>query len=126
MLTNHGSVPTDQNFQSLDSLSLTSDFTGILEIVSGEIVFHGIDTSWSEFLGYSAEELRNKPFMNFVFPEDFPLATALKSMFLVSPFFVTNAIFILNTFFPLSLAAIRAFQLAHLLASLFTFSSLML
>ena len=67
MLTNHGSVPTDQNFQSLDSLSLTSDFTGILEIVSGEIVFHGIDTSWSEFLGYSAEELRNKPFMNFVF-----------------------------------------------------------
>ena len=74
MLTNHGSVPTDQNFQSLDSLSLTSDFTGILEIVSGEIVFHGIDTSWSEFLGYSAEELRNKPFMNFVFPEDLPTA----------------------------------------------------
>ena len=47
MLTNQGSVPVDQNEQSLDSMSLTSDFSGTLEIINGEIVFHGNDSDWS-------------------------------------------------------------------------------
>ncbi|MBD36995.1 MAG: hypothetical protein CMI28_02825 [Opitutae bacterium] len=70
MLTNQGSVPVDQNKQSLDSMSLTSDFSGTLEIINGEIVFHGNDSDWSKFLGYSAEHLNDKPFMNLISDDD--------------------------------------------------------
>ena len=70
MLTNQGSVPVDQNKQSLDSMSLTSDFSGTLEIINGEIVFHGNDSEWSKFLGYSAEHLNDKPFMNLISDDD--------------------------------------------------------
>ena len=44
MLTNQGSVPIDKHSNSLDSMSLTSDFSGTLEIIDGEIVFHGFDS----------------------------------------------------------------------------------
>lgn len=75
MLTNQGSVPVDQNEQSLDSMSLTSDFSGTLEIINGEIVFHGNDSEWSKFLGYSAEHLNDKPFMNLISDDDLDKAT---------------------------------------------------
>ena len=75
MLTKHGSIPMDQSMQSLDSMSLVSDFSGTLEIIDGEIVFHGIDSDWSDFLGYTTDELRNKPFMNFISPEDLTSAS---------------------------------------------------
>ena len=70
MLTNQGSVPIDKHSNSLDSMSLTSDFSGTLEIINGEIVFHGFDSNWSEFLGFKGEELLNKPFMNLICEED--------------------------------------------------------
>ena len=70
MLTNQGSVPIDKHSNSLDSMSLTSDFSGTLEIINGEIVFHGFDSNWSEFLGFNSEELLNKPFMNLICDED--------------------------------------------------------
>lgn len=70
MLTNQGSVPVDQNEQSLDSMSLTSDFSGTLEIINGEIVFHGNDSDWSKFLGYSTDHLNDKPFMNLISDDD--------------------------------------------------------
>ena len=75
MLTNQGSVPVDQNEQSLDSMSLTSDFSGTLEIINGEIGFHRNDSEWSKFLGYSAEHLNDKPFMNLISDDDLDKAT---------------------------------------------------
>ena len=75
MLTNQGSVPVDQNEQSLDSMSLTSDFSGTLEIINGEIVFHGNDSDWSKFLGYSTAHLNDKPFMNLISNVDLDKAT---------------------------------------------------
>ena len=40
-----------------------------MEIVGGEIVFHGSNAEWAEFLGSSVEEVQNKPFLNFVSPQ---------------------------------------------------------
>ena len=74
MLTNQGSVPANESPHSLDALSLVSDLSGTLEIVEGEIVIHGSDIEWSLFLGYSPEDLKNKPFINFVSPEDLSIA----------------------------------------------------
>ena len=74
MLTNQGSVPANESPHSLDALSLVSDLSGTLEIVDGEIVIHGSDIEWSLFLGYSPEDLKNKPFINFVSPEDLSIA----------------------------------------------------
>ena len=70
MLTVQGSIPSEQSLHSLDALSLNSDFSGTLEVIEGEIVFNGSDSSWSSFLGYNPEDIRNKPFMNLISDED--------------------------------------------------------
>ena len=69
-----GSVPLEQKSFTLDGLSIDSDFSGTMEIVNGEIVFHGNDSAWSEFLGYSSDVLKGKPFLNFICPQDLDIA----------------------------------------------------
>ena len=75
MLSMKGSVPTQENNSSLDALSLNADFSGTMEIVNGELVFHGSSTAWTNYIGYSSQELRDKPFINFISPEDLDIAT---------------------------------------------------
>ena len=65
-----GSIPVEEKTFTLDGLSIDSDFSGTMEIVGGEIVFHGSNAEWAEFLGSSVEEVQNKPFLNFVSPQD--------------------------------------------------------
>jgi AraC family transcriptional regulator, arabinose operon regulatory protein len=55
---------------TLDELSQGSDFGGIIQIKDGEVYFHGDSDGWAEFLGWSATELVDKPFFNFVDPQD--------------------------------------------------------
>ena len=55
---------------TLDELSQDSDFSGIIEIKDGEVFFHGDSDGWAEFLGWSTTELIDKPFFNFVDPQD--------------------------------------------------------
>ena len=44
------SIPASEKTFSLDGLSLENDFSGTMEVIDGEIVFHGSNSSWSEFL----------------------------------------------------------------------------
>ncbi|SVB65125.1 uncharacterized protein METZ01_LOCUS217979, partial [marine metagenome] len=55
---------------TLDELSLGSDFGGTILLKDGEIFFRGDSDDWAEFLGWSAAQLADKPFMNFAEPED--------------------------------------------------------
>jgi AraC-like DNA-binding protein len=73
-LSMKGSVPSEEKSFTLDGLSIDSDFSGTMEIVNGEIVFHGNDSAWSEFLGYSPDVLKGKPFLNFICPQDLDIA----------------------------------------------------
>ena len=73
-LSMKGSIPVEEKTFTLDGLSIDSDFSGTMEIVGGEIVFHGSNAEWAEFLGSSAEEVQNKPFLNFVSPQDLNIA----------------------------------------------------
>ena len=57
-LSMKGSIPASEKTFSLDGLSLENDFSGTMEVIDGEIVFHGSNSSWSEFLGYDATELK--------------------------------------------------------------------
>ena len=73
-LSMKGSIPLEEKSFTLDGLSIDSDFSGTMEIVDGEIVFHGNDSKWSDFLGYSFDVLKDKPFLNFVCPQDLDIA----------------------------------------------------
>ena len=73
-LSKKGSVPVKERSFTLDGLSLDSDFSGTMEIVDGEIVFHGNDSAWSDFLGFSLDILTDKPFLNFICPQDLDIA----------------------------------------------------
>ena len=75
MLSMKGSIPTQENNSSLDALSLSADFSGTMEIVNGELVFLGNSTAWTNYVGYTSLELRDKPFINFISPEDLDVAT---------------------------------------------------
>ena len=75
MLSMKGSIPSQEKNSSLDALSLSSDFSGTMEILNGELVFHGSGTAWNNFIGYDVKELRDKPFINFISPEDLDVAT---------------------------------------------------
>ena len=75
MLSMKGSIPSQEDNSSLDALSLNSDFSGTMEIINGELVFHGSGTAWNNFIGYDVKELRDKPFINFISPEDLDVAT---------------------------------------------------
>jgi len=75
MLSMEGSIPIQNDSASLDSLSLNADFSGTMEISNGELVFHGSGTAWTNFIGYDIQDLREKPFINFIIPEDLDIAT---------------------------------------------------
>jgi len=75
MLSMEGSIPIQNDSASLDSLSLHADFSGTMEISNGELVFHGSGTAWTNFIGYDIQDLREKPFINFIIPEDLDIAT---------------------------------------------------
>ena len=61
-----GSVSSTIRHFSLDRMLQESEYSGIIEIIDGEIHFHGNTSHVSELLGYSPQELREKPFINFV------------------------------------------------------------
>jgi len=63
-----GSVSSDTRQFSLDRMLQQSEYSGIIEIIDGEIHFHGNTSHVSQLLGYPPEELREKPFINFVAP----------------------------------------------------------
>jgi hypothetical protein len=73
-LSMKGSVPSEEKSFTLDGLSIDSDFSGTMEIVNGRNCFHGNDSAWSEFLGYSPDVLKGKPFLNFICPQDLDIA----------------------------------------------------
>lgn len=73
-LAMRGSVPVEEKSFTLDRLSLDSDFSGTMEIVEGEILLHGSGSPWADFLGCSTEEVKSKPFLNFVYPDDLIIA----------------------------------------------------
>jgi AraC-like DNA-binding protein len=73
-LSKKGSVPVETKTFTLDGLSSDSDFSGTMEIIDGEIIFHGNDSAWSDFLGYSVDILKGKPFLNFICPQDLDIA----------------------------------------------------
>ena len=75
MLSMKGSIPAQEDNNSLDALSLNSDFSGTMEVINGELIFHGSGSAWTNFIGYGVDELRDKPFINFVSPEDLDIAT---------------------------------------------------
>ena len=45
-----------------------------MELVDGEIILHGNDSALGHFLGYSPKVLKDKPFLNFICPEDLDIA----------------------------------------------------
>jgi hypothetical protein len=69
-----GSVPIEEKSFTLDGLSSDSDYSGTMEIINGEIIFHGNDSAWADFLGYSSDVLKGKPFLNFICPQDLDIA----------------------------------------------------
>ena len=73
-LSMKGSVPLEEKSFTLDGLSSDSDFSGTMEIINGEIIFHGNDSAWADFLGYSSDVLKGKPFLNFICPQDLDIA----------------------------------------------------
>ena len=45
-----------------------------MEIVDGEILFHGTGSQWAEYLGFSLDEVKSKPFLNCVYSDDLDIA----------------------------------------------------
>jgi AraC-like DNA-binding protein len=69
-----GSVFTPERHFSLDRLTQLAEYSGIIEMINGELKFHGNTEHLSDFLGYDQEFLRDRPFMDFIAPEDIGIA----------------------------------------------------
>ena len=69
-----GSVYTPERHFSLDRLTQLAEYSGIIEMINGELKFHGNTEHLSELLGYDQAYLRDRPFMDFVASEDVHLA----------------------------------------------------
>jgi len=69
-----GSVYTPERHFSLDILTQQAEYSGIIETIDGELRFHGNTKHVSELLGYSEQELRDRPFLDFVASEDTRIA----------------------------------------------------
>lgn len=65
-----GSVYTPERHFSLDRLTQLAEYTGIIELIDGELRFHGNTNHLSELLGHAPADLRDRPFLDFVAPED--------------------------------------------------------
>jgi AraC-like DNA-binding protein len=69
-----GSVFTPERHFSLDRLTQLAEYSGIIEMINGELKFHGNTEHLSDLLGYDQEFLRDRPFMDFIAPEDIEVA----------------------------------------------------
>ena len=69
-----GSVYTPERHFSLDRLTQLAEYSGIIEMIDGELRFHGNGQHVSELLGFNESDLRNRPFIDFVAPEDSQIA----------------------------------------------------
>jgi PAS domain S-box-containing protein len=69
-----GSVYSPERHFSLDLLTQQAEYSGIIEMVDGELSFHGNKKHVSELLGYTQEELRDRPFLDFVAMDDIKIA----------------------------------------------------
>ena len=69
-----GSVYTPERHFSLDLLTQQAEYSGIIEMIDGELRFHGNTKHVSELLGYAEQDLRDRPFLDFVASEDINIA----------------------------------------------------
>jgi AraC-like DNA-binding protein len=69
-----GSVFTTERHFSLDRLTQYAEYSGIIELIDGELRFHGNTSHVSELLGFSQQHLHDTPFINFVAPQDSSIA----------------------------------------------------
>ena len=70
-----GSVFTPERHFSLDRLTQQAEYSGIIEMINGELKFRGNAEHISELLNYDqASILRDRPFLEFVAPEDIQIA----------------------------------------------------
>jgi len=69
-----GSVFTPERHFSLDRLTQLAEYSGIIEMINGELKFRGNAEHLSELLGYDQANLRDRPFLDFVSPEDTQIA----------------------------------------------------
>ena len=69
-----GSVFTSERHFSLDRLTQNAEYSGIIELIDGELRFHGNTSHVSELLGYSQQHLHDNAFINFVAAQDTSIA----------------------------------------------------
>ena len=69
-----GSVFTPERHFSLDRLTQLAEYSGIIEFIDGDLKFHGNATHVADLLGYSESEMRSRPFLDFIAPEDIEIA----------------------------------------------------
>jgi len=69
-----GSVFTPERHFSLDRLTQLAEYSGIIEMINGELKFHGNTQHLSELLGYDPAYLQDCPFLDLVAPEDIEIA----------------------------------------------------
>ena len=58
----------------MDRLTQNAEYSGIIELIDGELRFHGNTSHVSELLGYSQQQLHDNPFINFVAAQDSSIA----------------------------------------------------
>jgi hypothetical protein len=69
-----GSVYTNERHFSLDKLTQQAEYSGIIELIDGQLHFHGNTSHVSELLGYSTSQLKDLPFLTFVDQKDISIA----------------------------------------------------
>ena len=79
-----GSVFTSERHFSLDRLTQQSQYSGVIELIDGEIHFHGNTSHVSELLGYSPQHLKESPFLTFVAPNSISAAQGAISQILAN------------------------------------------
>ena len=77
-----GSVFTSERHFSLDRLTQQSQYSGVIELIDGEIHFHGNTSHVSELLGYTPQQLKESPFISFVAPSSISAAQGAISQIL--------------------------------------------
>ena len=69
-----GSVYSAERHFSLDRLTQLAEYSGIIEFIDGDLKFHGNAKHVADLLGYPESEVRSRPFIDFVAPEDHQIA----------------------------------------------------
>lgn len=55
-------------------MARNTEYSGIIELIDGELHFHGNTSHISELLGYPQKQLQDEPFINFVATQDSSIA----------------------------------------------------